>query len=196
MRCRLVDESTFISLGISSIEQAKKLQEVAVNEHGKIGALLLQALWKFRYDRDLINEAIVKHHDNKFERLFTGVAVDDYLKKYNRGSKIGSPLSEDPFANYYEPKIKGPERAINALAMKTLYYSNGNYEQTYRIVLRSELFQYWGKPELGMSFDWTAGFTAISLTNRNGKKYISYGNQGIQHIMNLWHYMERNKRVS
>ena len=191
-----MDESTFISLGIKSIEQAKKLQDVAVNEHGETGALLLHSLWLFRYDCELLDEAIVRHHDKKFEKLFTGIAVDDYLKKYNCGSRIGSPLSEDPFVEYYEPRIKGPERAINALAMKTLYYSNGNFEQTYRIVLRSKLFQYWGKPELGMSIDWTAGFTAVSLSNQNGRNYVNYGNQGIQHLKDLWQYMERNKRVS
>lgn len=190
-----MDESTFMSLGINSIEQAKELQEVAVNSSGKDKDLLIQALWKFRYDLELLSNAINRHHDRKFERLFTGIAVDDYLKKYNRGSKIGSPLSEDPFAEYNEPRIKGPERAINALAMKTLYYSGGNFEQTFRIVLRSKLFQYWGKPELGMSVDWTAGYDAISLTSKNGKNYINYGNRGIQHLKSLWRYMERSKKV-
>lgn len=185
-----------MSLGINSIEQAKELQEVAVKSSGKDKEILIQALRKFRYDLELLSNAINRHHDRKFERLFTGIAVDDYLKKYNRGSKIGSPLSDDPFAEYNEPRIKGPERAINALAMKTLYYSNGNFEQTYRIVLRSKLFQYWGKPELGMSIDWTAGFTAVSLSNQNGRNYVNYGNQGIQHLKDLWQYMERNKRVS
>lgn len=192
-----MDESTFISLGIKSIEQAKKLQAFAIDaEEGELKKTIISALWLFRYDCDLLNEAIVRHHDKKFEKLFTGVAVDDYLKKYNCGSRIGSPLSEDPFVEYYEPRIKGPERAINALAMKTLYYSNGNFEQTYRIVLRSKLFQYWGKPELGMSIDWTTGFTAVSLSNQNGRNYVNYGNQGIQHLKDLWQYMEHNRRVS
>lgn len=65
-----MDESTFISLGIKSIEQAKKLQAFAIDaEEGELKKTIISALWLFRYDCDLLNEAIVKHHDKEFEKL-------------------------------------------------------------------------------------------------------------------------------